>query len=272
MRNNSVFTLITGASRGIGKAFALECASRGHNLVLVALPNDDLEAICTHISRQYRVRVIGKECDLSVPGTAKEVYDWCKNLDLKIQVLINNAGFGSTGHFDSHPTGFYTNMVNLNVLALVELISLFLPDMRNMEEAYILNMSSASGFFPVPMKSVYSATKAFILNMSRSLQRELRHTNIKVTVVCPNGVPTTDTIKKRVKALGWKGKLTTVDPEFVAKLGMNSLYNGKTVVVPGWINRVSVFISWLLPTKVAMGFMERQFLKELPDSNRESIV
>ncbi len=261
--------MITGASRGIGKAFALECASRGHNLALIALPNEDLEEFCHQISKQYRVQVIGKECDLSVPGAAREVYEWSQDLGLNVQVLVNNAGFGSTGYFDSHPTEFYTTMVSLNVLTLVELTSLFLPNMRKMERAYILNMSSASGFFPVPMKSVYSASKAFILNMSRSLQRELRHTNIKVTVVCPNGVPTTDTIRDRVKALGWKGKLTTVEPEFVAKLGMDSLYKGKTVVIPGWSNRLSIFISWLLPTKVAMGFMEKQFMKELPATSEE---
>lgn len=269
MGDKSVFTLITGASKGIGKAFALECASRGHNLALVALPNEELHELCAQISKEFRVQVIGKECDLSVPGGAQEVYDWCRDLGLNVQVLINNAGFGSTGNFDSHSMEFYTTMVSLNVLTMVQLTSLFLPHMRKMERAYILNMSSASGFFPVPQKSVYSSTKAFILNMSRSLQRELRETNIKVTVVCPNGVPTTEAVRSRVDALGWKGRMTTVEADYLAKLGMDSLYKGKTVVIPGWFNRMSVFISWLLPTKVAMGFMEKQFLKELPQDKKQ---
>lgn len=263
MGDKSVFTLITGASRGIGKAFAIECASRGHNLALVALPNEDLDALCTEISKEYRVQVIGKECDLSIQGSPKEIYDWCQELGIKVQVLINNAGFGSTGTFDSHPTEFYTTMVNLNVLAMVQLTSLFLPHLKELDRAYIVNMSSASGFFPVPQKVIYSATKAFILNVSRSLQRELRNTNVKVTVICPNGVPTTEAVRERVEALGWKGRMTTVEADYLAKLGMDSLYKGKTVVVPGWFNRMSIFVSWLLPTKVAMGFMEKQFTKEL---------
>lgn len=263
MGDKSVFTLITGASRGIGKAFAIECASRGHNLALVALPNEDLDALCTEISKEHRVQVIGKECDLSIQGAPKEVYDWCQELGIKVQVLINNAGFGSTGAFDTHPTEFYTTMVNLNVLAMVQLTSLFLPHLKELDRAYIVNMSSASGFFPVPQKVIYSATKAFILNVSRSLQRELRNTNVKVTVICPNGVPTTEAVRERVETLGWKGRMTTVEADYLAKLGMDSLYKGKTVVVPGWFNRMSIFISWLLPTKVAMGFMEKQFTKEL---------
>ena len=265
MGEKTHFTLITGASKGIGEAFAVECASRGHNLALVALPNEGLADLGKKLSSEYRVQVVTKECDLSLPGAASSVFEWCQELGIQVQVLINNAGFGSTGNFDDKPMEFYTTMINLNVMTMVQLTSLFLPQLKKLDRAYILNMASASGFFPVPQKTVYASTKAFIINVSRALGRELRNTNVKVTVVCPNGVPTTEAVRERVKAIGWKGKMTTVEADYLARIGMDALYKGKSVLIPGWFNQFSVFISWLLPTKVAMGFMEKQFLKEIKE-------
>lgn len=264
MEESKAYTLITGASRGIGKAFALEAASRNRNLALVSLPNEGLADLAREIEKSHGVKVAFLETDLAKQDSVEEVYEWTREFQLSIDMLINNAGFGQLGLFHTQELGFYRAMLRLNMEVPLGLTHKFLPQMQSAREAYIINVGSAAGFFPVPHKSVYSASKSFLYFISRAVQRELRNSSVHISVVCPNGVPTNDATRARVKQLGWKGKLTTVSAEGVAKAAFDGAMKKKKVVIPGRFNQFSVFLTRLLGANYAMRFMEKQFQKELP--------
>lgn len=264
------FTLITGASKGIGKAFATECASLGHHLALISLPGEDLEDLSLQLAKDYKVEVVWKETDLSLKESPQEVYDWTISEGIAINVLINNAGFGSLGSFDDHSLAFYDTMINVNVKTPVALTRLFLPHLKAEPKAYILNVGSAASFFPVPKKIIYSCTKAFVLFLSRALGEELKDTNVQVTAVCPNGVPTNEITRARVEQMGWKGKLAAVEPDELARYSMVKMAKGKKVIVPGRANRISLWFSWLMPTSMSMKFMNKQLSKEAGEAAKRT--
>lgn len=267
---NKKFTLITGASKGIGKAFAIECARLGHNLALVALPGEELEDLSLLLAKDYQIAVQWKETDLSLQDSPQEVYDWTVNNGIDVNVLINNAGFGSLGSFDDHSLAFYDTMINVNVKTPVALTRLFLPHLKAEPKAYILNVGSAASFFPVPKKIIYSCTKAFVLFLSRALGEELKDTNIQVTAVCPNGVPTNEITRARIDQLGWKGKLAAVEPDELARYSMVKMTKGKKVIIPGRVNRISLWFSWLMPTGFSMRFMDKQLSKEVDEAAKQT--
>lgn len=266
------YTLITGASKGIGQAIALESAKRKKNLALVSLHNEGLPELAQSIRESEGVQVACLEIDLSKERSAEAVYQWTQEEGIVIDTLVNNAGFGQLGIFPQQSLDFYRAMMRLNMEVPLALIHLFLPQLSAAKQGYILNMGSAAGFFPVPHKSVYSASKSFLYFISRAVQHELRNSGVHMSVVCPNGVPTNQATRARVKQLGWKGKLTTVSAESVAIAGLDGLLKKKKVVIPGRFNQFSVLLTRLLGTGYSMRFMEKQFLKELPPIEAPSSI
>ena len=182
------YTLITGASIGIGKAIAECCAKRRMNLVLVALPGENLEELSYLIASKYHVKVVFLELDLTDPHAADVVFKWCKENDVRINILVNNAGVGYQGNFSDFDASFYRNLLTLNVIALTMLTREFLPELKLRKNAHILNVSSFGGFYPMPFKSVYAASKSYVTTFSEALHEELKNTSVTVTTLCPAGV------------------------------------------------------------------------------------
>ena len=134
------------------------------------------------------------EIDLTLGDAPETVFEFCQDRDLTINYLINNAGIGHQGRFEETGLDFYENMLQLNVVAVVKLSQLFVPVLKKLPKAHIVNVSSLAGFFPVPYKSVYGATKSFIVSFSQALREELKDTSVKVTCLCPCFVPTSKTV------------------------------------------------------------------------------
>src|SRR5690606_25979322 len=156
---NKKYTLITGASMGIGKAFAFECASRGRNLLLVALPEAALDETRKQIIERNLVEVITYGVDLTLPAAVQELFNYCHKEEITINMLINNAGMGVGGRFENISDKIYLNMLALNNQALMLMTYYFLPMLKQQSSAYILNMSSMEATLPLPYKSVYTGTK-----------------------------------------------------------------------------------------------------------------
>ena len=175
--------LITGASSGIGKEFAREFACRGYNLVLVARREKLLEEIKNEFIEQYKVNIDCFACDLS--ADPKAVYDYCKEKDYDVSVLINNAGYGDYGNFIDSDLEKALGMIELNNKALVALTYYFIKDMKNAGYGHVINTGSVASLIPGPYMAVYYATKAFVMSFSMALREELRNDNIKVSVLCP---------------------------------------------------------------------------------------
>lgn len=177
--------LITGASSGIGAAFAQALAQRGMNVVLVARSEDRLLALANTLKSQYGIRADVMVQDLTQPDAAASVYKAAEALGVAVDLLINNAGFGDYGAFGDRPRQTQLDMVQLNIAALVDLTHQFLPQMQERKSGSILNIASIAGFQPMPYFSVYAATKAFVLSFSEALWAENQTTGVHIMAVCP---------------------------------------------------------------------------------------
>jgi hypothetical protein len=230
--------LITGASSGLGKEFAIIHASKGDNLVLVARSKDKLDTLKFELEKQYGVSVyvIGK--DLSDQYAPKTVYDELKIQKIHVDYLINNAGFGDFGLFAETKWEKQLEMINLNITCLTYLTRLFLPEMIKNKFGKILNLASTAAFQPGPTMSVYFATKAYVLSFSEAIANELKGTGVTVTALCPGA---TDTGFKVASSLDnsnlFNGNQIATSKE-VAEFGYTMMMKGKTVVIHGFVNNL----------------------------------
>jgi len=241
--------LITGATSGIGYEFARLHAAAGDYLILVARNAGRLDEIKSELESEYSVKVLTIKKDLSIPGASAELFGEVQQHGLRVDYLINNAGFGDFGYFSQSDWNKQQRMINLNVLALAHLTRLFIPPMIQQGAGKILNVASVASFVPGPTMSVYFASKAFVLSFSEALAEELSGKNITVTALCPG--PTESNFHK--VSLGdrepAKGRKMPSSAE-VAMYGYRAMLKGRRVAVPGLDNKFLVF---------AMNFLPRSF-------------
>jgi uncharacterized protein len=257
------YTLITGSSSGIGKALALECARRKMNLVLVSRPSERLAAAANEVLSAYDVDVKYFAIDLTEPDAPLKVFEWCSSNGLKINFLINNAGTVGTKPFDKCETEYLDSIIMLNIRALTLLTRLFLPELKEHPGAKILNVGSMSGFFPIPFKSVYAASKSYVHSFSRSLQAELEGSGVEVYLVAPNGVQSNPRVTERIKDHKLMGALVSMSAEKFAILALNKVENGRRFFVPLFSNKLLFFLSRILPDTLMLNLLKKEFRKEL---------
>ena len=255
---NKKYTLITGASEGFGKALAIECASRKMNLILVALPGPELYYLADFIKRNYKVDVVAFENDLTIEENCILVYKQVMELGLAVNMLINNAGLGSTMLFSEGPISFYKKQIKLNILATTLLTHLFLNILKINGPSFILNVGSLSSYFFLPKKQVYGATKSFIYCFSKSLNRELNKSEISVSVICPGNMNTNISVTQLLKTSNWLSRHSVMNPEDVAPAAINGLLNRKEVIIPGRLNKIFLLMNKLLPSFIKKILIGRQ--------------
>src|SRR6266849_1699758 len=243
------FALITGASRGLGMAFARALAGRHYNLVLVARSPEPLHGFASELRRSTPASVIDIQVDLSTPGAGQILAEQLSRGDIPINLLVNNAGFGLRGEFRDLSLARQLEMLRLNNEAIVELTYSLLPGMLERRQKGIINISSTAGFQPIPFASAYSATKAFLTTFSLALEQELRSVGVCVVTVCPgrlhkkqNGDSAQPAKEK------WAGICQS--PEEVVQEALRVLANAGGLAVPGAINKFSVFAQRLIPRRV----------------------
>ncbi len=259
--NQDYFTLITGASAGIGRALTIEGAKKGWNIALVALPGEDLKEFSESLEKTYQIKTVFFEIDLTSEKAPQLVYEWCQNRDIRLNRLINNAGVGMGDHFGSLTHEFYEKMMLLNMVSLVSLSRLFLPELGKCPTAFILNSGSLAGFFPSPYKSVYAASKSFVNMFSLALREELCQSNISVSVLCPGSVLTNDDVKRRVPKNGYFARAAVVSSERVARIALNKMEKGKALIIPGFVNKLYYFMGSVFPSKWRVKFLSKLFRK-----------
>ncbi|MFO7574106.1 MAG: SDR family NAD(P)-dependent oxidoreductase [Bacteroidales bacterium] len=255
---NECYTLITGASSGIGEAIAKECAIRGMNLFLVSLPETGLGALSSELRKGYGVGVQYLEIDLSVTGSQRIVIQSVRDKGLMINALINNVGVGFNGRFESMEEDKVTSMFMLNILNTTLMTQLFLPMLKEVPRAYILNVASLASFFPLAGKCIYSATKAYVMYFTSSIRKELKGSNITVTGVYPAAVPTNEMVKRRIREGGAIGRRATASAEDVARESITGMLKGKATIFPGNITKSMFYAGNILP----QGIVDRMARKE----------
>jgi hypothetical protein len=260
---NKSYALITGGSQGIGKAYALELARRGRGILLVALPDEKLGAAEREIKSRYRVDAHSLAVDLAEKTAPERVHDWCRKNGYAVDILINNAGLAGAAVFDQSSLEYSDIRILVNVRAMVLLCRLFIPELKKLPRAYILNTGSLSAYYSIPYKSVYSASKAFVLNFSRAVREELRGTSVSVSVVNPNGVYTNEGTFGRINAHGAMGRLTAVSAEELAKAAIDGMFRGRAVIIPKWANRFLLLLHNILPAGLEQRILRKEFMKEV---------
>ena len=226
-------TLITGASSGIGEVFARKLAARGRNVLLVARSEDKLVTLCNELGRSNSIRAQYVALDLSKPEAPTQLFEESTKRGLTVDMLVNNAGFGSMGEFGKLDLARELNMIDLNVKALVELTHRFLQPMLERKQGAIINVASTAGFQAVPFFATYAATKAFVLSFSEALWEENRAHGIKVIALCP-GVTDTNFFEA---ARGHKPPArASQTPEEVVDTALRGLDRGKSHIISGWTN------------------------------------
>lgn len=235
--------LVTGASGGIGRELSLILSGNGYDIIAVARSKDALDCLASDIRSRHgrEVRVI--PCDLSAPGTAREM---CSGIGT-VDVLVNNAGFGDYGPFADCDPDKQMRMIDLNVRALTDITRALLPGMVERGNGRIMNVASVAAFEPGPLMSVYYATKAYVLSFSEAIQEELRGTGVTVTALCPG--PTNTGFASAAGATGSNlfKEAAGADVKKVAAYGYRCMMHGKPVAVCGLSFKFLTFCVRLLP-------------------------
>src|ERR1041385_606195 len=225
--------IITGASSGIGEVFARKLAARGRNVLLVARSEDKLITLCNELGRSNSIRAQYVALDLSKPEAPKQLFDEAQERGLFVDLLINNAGFGSMDEFSKLELSRELNMIDLNVKALVELAYRFLKPMIEKHQGAVINVASTAAFQPVPYMATYAATKAFVLSFSEALWEENRTHGVKIMALCP-GVTETNFFEA---ARGEKPPARiSQTPEEVVDTALRGLAQGRSHIISGWTN------------------------------------
>ncbi len=233
------YALVTGASRGLGKYFARALAARQQNLVLAARDKDRLTAIAAELEKTHGIRAETLVLDLASPGAGGRLAEQLKDRGLKIDLLVNNAGFGDSGEFLKLSLARQLEMINLQNATVVELTYELLPAMIEQRRGGIVNVSSMAGFQPVPYATIYSATKSFLTTFSLALEAEMRRYKVAVVTVCPGRLradPEEPEEGERKQVPG--GEQTH---EEVVRLALRKLDRGGGLVIPGTMNKLTAF-------------------------------
>jgi uncharacterized protein len=244
------YALITGASSGLGAEFARQLAGRGYNLILAARREDRLEALKQEIgavSKNTQIEVIAS--DLSTDDGPQRLYDTIKAKNLPVDVLINNAGFGIYGRYETCDWAREKELLQVDIVAVAHLTRLFATDMIARGGGYILLVSSIGGYQPTPTYAIYSAAKAFVLLFGEALNFELKRKNVKVSVLSP-GVTATEFLEVAGQQKTLYQRLTMMQAPQAVREGLDALFRGKPSVVAGLLN---AFITW------TTGLMPRRF-------------
>lgn len=232
-RNKTV--LVTGASSGIGEAFAHEFARRGAHLVLAARSERKLHRIAEELTKNHGVRVTVVPVDLATRSGTQELYQRTVDEKITVDLLVNNAGFATHGFFDRQPLDRQYDEVLLNVGTVVEMTHRFIQGMVARGTGTIINVASTAAFFPVPYMATYAATKAFVLSFSEALWEENRKRGIRVLALCPGA---TETGFFQVVGTEKAGVGKRATPQAVAQAALRALARKRSFVVQGGANRV----------------------------------
>lgn len=261
------YTLITGASQGIGEALAREFAKEGANLILTARSEEALLLLAEELKSQYNITVHTFTLDLLASNAVEDLYEWCAGNKYQVRVLVNNAGVGLYGGFEDIALESYMEMLQLNQSILLSMCYIFLPMLKEVPKAHILNVASVAAYHPTPYLSAYGGSKAFVLMFSQALRQELMKYSINVSCLCPGP---TDT--NFFTAAGFDTKLEDIKnmlmtPDAVAEKAVDGLFRNQAVIIPGFTNKFGTFLGKLIPSGlltdiIAFGLKPKKKIKK----------
>jgi hypothetical protein len=259
VENKRRYALVTGASGGLGSAFALQAARRGWHLILVDLPGTGLAELGRRLSRAYRVDARSLEMDIADAQARERLCAWIRGNSIDLALLVNNAGTGSHAGFEDSPLDRLGGIVDVNIKATMSLTHMLLPELRKQAGAALINVASLAAFYPMPAMAVYAASKSFILNFTLALRAELRGTGVSASALCPAGMITNRDTADQVKAQGFFGRITTWQPENVAAVAIRQALRGRAVIIPGFANRLIRLLGEAAPRRLVVSLIGKRW-------------
>ncbi len=260
---NSRKCLITGASSGIGAAFARRLAALGYAVVLVARRVERLESLANELRSQYHVQAEVLVADLADPMDIRRVAEYIAGLD-DLEILVNNAGFAVWGNYAETPVEQQLAMVQVHINASMYLCRAALPKMIARKHGNIINVSSIAAFTPKPRDVIYTASKAFLNVFSESLQMELGGTGVKIQALCPGFTRTEFHDKSQYESLKLKQRLPGIlwmNPDEVVNISLRALRSNRVIVVPGLLNRAIVTLARIGIAGLFINVLRNKFLQ-----------
>ncbi len=258
---SKTYALVTGASQGLGKAFALELAKRKINIILVSLPGEGLDFVAAQVTE------IGQdahcyETDLTQKANIVALANWI-NERFQLSVLINNAGCGGTQRFQDVDVDYLDRIIQLNVKATALLTHQLLPNLMKSDEAYVLNVGSVAAYSPIGFKTVYPASKAFVHSLSRGLYQEFVDSNVFFSVVNPGPMMTNADSSARLQQQGFFATMGLLTPEEVAAITIRQLFKRDTLIMLNWVNRLTWMVMKFLPIYIRLPLLTKAMKKEV---------
>lgn len=259
---DNTYAVITGAAEGLGRAFAIELSKRKINTILLDVSTRKLEALSYYLNLNYKVESKAISLDLTdlnqLEGISQEIVK-----KYKISILINNAGVGGTKRMEDASIAYINEIIQLNVMATSVLTHQLLPNLKERQSAYILNVSSMAAFSPIGFKTVYPASKAFIQSFTRGLYQELKHTNVMVSVVNPGPMKTNKDVTERINRQGFLGRLGLLSPEKVAEISIRRLFRRDSLIILNRMNGFNWILTKILPMKIKLPLLTKAVAREL---------
>jgi len=232
--------LVTGASGGIGEDLARIIAANGDNVVLLARSAGKLQALADELSRAHNVTASVLTADLSLAGAAEDVAGRLAGRSITVDMLVNNAGFGTSGGFAREDLQEELQVLQVNIVSLTQLTRLLLPGMLERRKGRILNVASTAGFQPGPFMAVYYASKAYVLSLSEALAEETAGSGVTVTCLCPGPTRTGFQDRAKIQDTRLFNLMSVMDSVDVARAGYDGMMAGRTLVIPGLANKIGV--------------------------------
>ena len=240
------YTLITGACGGLGKAFSVECAKSGHNLFLTDLYDTSLSVLAASLMSAYKIDVQYMACNLTDIDERKKLFAAIEGLDCELFMTINVAGLDYEGAICSLSSDMISTVIRLNTEATLD-ITRFAASGRHSDDFYIINVASMAGYYAMPLKAMYAASKRAIIQFSLAIREEIKERGGHVTALCPSGLRTMPKVIASIDSQGFMGRITTIDTGKVAHNTIKRALKGKPSYVPGAVNIIIVAFSKLVP-------------------------
>lgn len=252
MKTADNFVLITGSGSGLGKQIAIQFAQRGYNVVLASLIQAELDDTKKHITSLYsNIQVKTFAVDMLQADAAQSIAQWVDDEKIQLCGLVNNVGFGYAGEFEKTDNTFLNNLLKLNVMFTFNLTHLLAPKLLGNSPAFILNVASMAAYFPLPYKTIYSASKAFVLTFSKALRQEFKAKGVNVSCITPGPMVTNDEVRERIKNIGWRRHVTNIaEPEKIAALAVNGVLAKKAVILPTFSDKLNVVLKAIIPSPI----------------------
>ncbi len=253
------YAIVTGSSQGLGRAIAEQLALRKHNLLLAALPGTGLPELADSLADRYKISARFLETDLMRVESPRELLEYAKTNNLTVDILVNNVGIGHGGAIGEYTDEAVEQSIFLNMRCTTLMTNTFSGELCRRGRAYILNIGSFSGFSPMPYKSIYAASKAYLYHFSISVGEELHGTGVSVSVAMPGPVKTNRKVLERIAANGKGAIISSLEADEAAREIISQMFRRKKVIIPGRFYKMLYAVESVLPYGILMRMTRNTF-------------